>query len=78
MLFYHNAYEEGKQGGLEILQRSIRIASSGSLRLESAPDQWALLFQGKSYPRRVTGAAFGGKFAADLSREQFNQLQSHP
>ncbi|MFZ6030369.1 MAG: glycoside hydrolase family 9 protein [Chloroflexota bacterium] len=43
ILFFHNAYEEGKQGGLEIIQCDQRIAANGNLRLGPAPDQWALL-----------------------------------
>ncbi|MGE5224085.1 MAG: glycoside hydrolase family 9 protein [Omnitrophica WOR_2 bacterium] len=52
-LFYHNQYEEGKQGGFEILQRYRRIAGNGNLRLGPAPDQWALL--PKNSPRQVVG-----------------------
>ncbi len=51
VLFYHNQYEEGKQGGLEILQQSTRIAGNGSLRLSADPDQWRPL--PKNSPRRV-------------------------
>jgi endoglucanase len=40
-LFYHNVYEEGKQGGFELLQQGRRIAGNGNLRLDHAPDQWA-------------------------------------
>ena len=40
ILFYHNAYEEGKQGGLEIIQQGTRIAGNGNLRLTHAPGQW--------------------------------------
>ena len=45
VLFYHNVYEEGKQGGLEILQRSQRIAGNGNLRLVPAAEQWDVLPQ---------------------------------
>jgi endoglucanase len=40
ILFYHNVYEEGKQGGLEIIQQGTRIAGNGNLRLNHAPGQW--------------------------------------
>ena len=43
VLFYHNVYEEGKQGGLEIIQQGTRVAGNGNLRLGSAPEQWAAL-----------------------------------
>ncbi len=43
VLFYHNRYEEGKQGGLEILQEATRIAANGNLRLEAAAEQWSSL-----------------------------------
>ena len=43
VLFYHNVYEEGKQGGLEIIQQGTRIAGNGNLRLGMAPDQWGVL-----------------------------------
>ena len=40
ILFYHNFYEEGKQGGLEIIQQGTRIAGNGNLRLNPSPGQW--------------------------------------
>jgi hypothetical protein len=40
ILFFHNVYEEGKQGGLEIIQQGTRIAGNGNLRLNLAPGQW--------------------------------------
>ena len=43
VLFYHNVYEEGRQGGLEMLQRGVRVAGNGNLRLGPAPDQWDVL-----------------------------------
>ena len=43
VLFYHNVYEEGKQGGLEIIQQGTRIAGNGNLRLGIAPEQWDVL-----------------------------------
>ena len=53
ILFYHNKYEEGKQGGLEILQQSVRIAGNGNLRLSADPDQWHSLPQNGQ--RRLPG-----------------------
>jgi hypothetical protein len=52
-LFFHNAYEEGKQGGLEIIQRAQRIAANGNLRLSDAPDQWHSL--PSNGPRQIEG-----------------------
>lgn len=43
ILVFHNAYPEGKQGGLEIIQHGERIATCGDLRLEQAPGQWSPL-----------------------------------
>lgn len=43
VLFYHNVYEEGKQGGLEIMQRGERVAGNGNLRLVPAAEQWDAL-----------------------------------
>jgi endoglucanase len=40
ILFFHNVYEEGKQGGLEIIQQGTRIAGNGNIRLSIAPEQW--------------------------------------
>jgi endoglucanase len=40
ILFYHNVYEEGKQGGVEIIQQGTRIAGNGNLRLNPSPGQW--------------------------------------
>ncbi len=42
-LFFHNAYEEGKQGGFGLIQCARRIADNGNLRLGAAPDQWFVL-----------------------------------
>jgi endoglucanase len=39
-LVYHNDYQEGKQGGVEIIQHGERILSCGDLRLATAPGQW--------------------------------------
>ena len=55
-LFYHNSYEEGKQGGFEIIQQGTRLAGNGNLRLGPAPEQWAGL--PKHGDRQVTS---GGK-----------------
>lgn len=41
LLIFHNAYPEGKQGGLEVIQHGERVATNGDLRLEAAPGQWA-------------------------------------
>jgi endoglucanase len=41
VLLYHNYYPDGKQGGLEIIQHEVRIATNGDLRLEQLPQQWS-------------------------------------
>lgn len=43
VLIFHNAYPEGKQGGIEIIQHGERIATNGDLRLEPTPGQWSPL-----------------------------------
>lgn len=43
LLIYHNAYPEGKQGGLEIIQHGERVATNGDLRMETAPGQWSAM-----------------------------------
>lgn len=43
VLIFHNAYPEGKQGGIEIIQHGERVATNGDLRLEPTPGQWAPL-----------------------------------
>ena len=43
VLVFHNMYPEGKQGGLEIIQHGLRVATNGDVRLEQAPDQWSPL-----------------------------------
>ncbi len=42
-LVFHNAYPEGKQGGVELIQHGERIATCGDLRLSKAPGQWDVL-----------------------------------
>jgi hypothetical protein len=56
-LFFHNDYEEGKQGGVEILQQGLRIAGNGNLRLYPAPDQWMAV---PKHDARRLDAAGGG------------------
>ncbi len=41
VLLFHNYYPDGKQGGIEIIQHGIRIATNGDLRLEQLPQQWS-------------------------------------
>jgi len=43
VLVYHDAYPEGKQGGIEIIQHGERVAADGDVRLEVTPGQWAAL-----------------------------------
>ena len=40
-LVFSNLYEEGKQGGLELIHHGLRVLTNGNVRLEAAPDQWA-------------------------------------
>ena len=42
-LVYDNEYQEGKQGGVEVIQHGERILSCGDLRLATAPGQWGRL-----------------------------------
>ena len=37
VLLFHNYYPDGKQGGIEIIQHGLRIATNGDLRLEQLP-----------------------------------------
>jgi hypothetical protein len=41
VLLFHNYYPDGKQGGIEIIQHGLRIATNGDLRLEQLPQQWS-------------------------------------
>jgi endoglucanase len=41
VLLFHNSYPDGKQGGIELIQHSVRIATNGDLRLEQLPQQWS-------------------------------------
>ncbi len=65
VLFYHNVYEEGKQGGLEIIQRGVRVAGNGNLRLALAPEQWDAL--PKNGKRRVLA---GGGLEVECGYEE--------
>ena len=40
VLVYNNTFPEGHQGGVEIIQHGIRIATNGELRLSPTPGQW--------------------------------------
>ena len=39
-LVFHNAYPEGKQGGIELIQHGERVLSCGDVRLDTTPGQW--------------------------------------
>jgi endoglucanase len=43
LLVFHNTYQGGKQGGIEIIQFGERIATNGGIYLESTPGQWSPL-----------------------------------
>jgi hypothetical protein len=40
VMVFHDAYPEGHQGGVSIIQNGVRVASNGDVRLEPAPGQW--------------------------------------
>ena len=40
VLFFHNTFSEGHQGGLEIIQHENRVATNGEIRLNATPGQW--------------------------------------
>ncbi|MBN2092755.1 glycoside hydrolase family 9 protein [candidate division KSB1 bacterium] len=40
VLFYHNTFSEGHQGGLEIIQHENRVATNGEIRINATPGQW--------------------------------------
>ena len=40
VMLAHDAYPEGHQGGVSVIQNGRRVATNGDLRLEPAPGQW--------------------------------------
>jgi len=40
VLVYNDTFPEGHQGGVEIIQHGVRVATNGELRLSPAPGQW--------------------------------------
>lgn len=40
VLVFNNSYSEGHQGGIEIIQHGVRVATNGNLRLSQSPGQW--------------------------------------
>lgn len=40
VLVYNNTFPEGHQGGVEIIQHGVRVATNGELRLSPSPGQW--------------------------------------
>jgi endoglucanase len=40
VLVYNNTFPEGHQGGIEIIQHGVRVATNGELRLSPSPGQW--------------------------------------
>ena len=40
VLVYNNTFTEGHQGGVEIIQHGVRVATNGELRLSPSPGQW--------------------------------------
>lgn len=40
VLVYNNTFPEGHQGGVEIIQHGVRVATNGELRLSPTPGQW--------------------------------------
>jgi endoglucanase len=69
-LIYHNDYQEGKQGGVEVVQHGERILSCGDLRLSTAPGQWGRISvrgereieQSESGTDAVAGVAVRARF----------------
>jgi len=61
-LVFHNAYPEGKQGGIEIIQHGERILTCGDVRLGSAPTQWDLVPKAGDRVREADGLTVPGKF----------------
>jgi endoglucanase len=41
VMMFDDFYPEGHQGGLTVIQRGVRTAANGDLRLEETPGQWA-------------------------------------
>jgi hypothetical protein len=41
VMAFQDVYPEGHQGGIEIIQNGVRVATNGDVRLEPAPGQWA-------------------------------------
>ncbi|GAB4239501.1 MAG: hypothetical protein Kow00109_14320 [Acidobacteriota bacterium] len=40
VLFFHDFYPEGHQGGVEFIHHGVRIATNGDVRLVPTPEQW--------------------------------------
>lgn len=40
VLFFHNSYPEGHQGGVELIHHGVRVATNGDVRLVPTPEQW--------------------------------------
>jgi len=41
VMAFQDVYPEGHQGGIEIIQNGVRVATNGDVRLEATPGQWA-------------------------------------
>src|SRR5262245_29358176 len=41
VMAFQDVYPEGHQGGVEVIQNGVRVATNGDVRLEVAPGQWA-------------------------------------
>ncbi|GAB4127149.1 MAG: hypothetical protein Kow001_22590 [Acidobacteriota bacterium] len=72
VLFFHNTYPEGKQGGLELIHHGVRVATNGDMRLEPTPEQWdSLPKPGERQMDAASGhvwvvAAFGDRFTYEV------------
>jgi hypothetical protein len=55
VLAFHSPYQQGKQGGVEIIHHDVRVATNGDVRIEAAPGQWGR--QSKFIARQVDAAA---------------------
>ena len=72
-----DAYPEGHQGGVTIIQNGVRVAANGDLRLEPAPGQWQPV--PKVVDRKVDKEHFEVSVSCsypnpDLNRRGFNPI----
>jgi hypothetical protein len=78
VMAFQDIYPEGHQGGVNIIQHGVRVASNGDLRLEPTPGQWQPV---PKQDKRTVNAA-GGEIVTTLSypdpdknRKGFNPVE---